>query len=129
MLQCCICLNILTYCRVPIEALFYHGKNPRGKKNKKSTTTTTTTTEPSTTAATNRESESDDDYDDDDYYYIWGDYYDTDTEETEENYISTNSPVTGNPQTTNSTKQGGDRAITNKYLTHFVCCPRVVASF
>lgn len=51
--------------KLPIEELFYQGKNPRTKNHRTRTTTTTTTAIP-------EEYESDSDYTDD----IWDDYYD-----------------------------------------------------
>ena len=55
--------------RLPIEELFYHGKNPRARK-KQDLTTTTTTPLPTTTRSADID---DDDYDD---YDIWDDYFD-----------------------------------------------------
>ena len=85
--------------RVPIEELFYHGKNPRGVKNKQPASPVTTTTRYTTVAASTESSDVDyyDDFD------IWDDYYDT--FESGDNVISTN-PISGNSQVTNSTKEG-----------------------
>ena len=54
---------------MPIEELFYHGKNKRAKKKNEITTSTTTTTISSVTSV----EEEDDDYDD---YGVWDDYFD-----------------------------------------------------
>lgn len=56
--------------KLPIEELFYHGKNPRARK-KQNLTTTTTTPLPTTTRAVSSDAEDYDDYD------IWDDYFDT----------------------------------------------------
>ena len=55
-------------CRLPIEELFYHGKNERIQKKKEPNVITTTL--PTTTVL-----DSDSDYDEDDYD-IWDDYFD-----------------------------------------------------
>ena len=58
---------------MPIEELFYHGKNKRTKKKKEISTTTTTTTNSPVI------SEEEDDYDDD--YGVWDDYFDAPEED------------------------------------------------
>merc|ERR1719205_459282 len=78
--------------KLPIEELFYQGKNPRTRGHRKTTTTTTST---STTAPTVIEDDSDD-YDD-----IWGEYFDYDPEELEEEAV-TNQTVTTAPQLENT---------------------------
>ena len=98
MLAICIWLNISNYCRVPIEELFYHGKNPRGIKNKKSTSETTTTTTETVLVVTEP---SDDDYDG---FDIWDDYFDS--SDADPNNNSTESPISVDFQATNSTKKG-----------------------
>lgn len=70
--------------RLPIEELFYHGKNSRARKEQNLTTTTTTTPPPPTTKAASSDAEDYDDYD------IWDDYFD--------------SPVTNNSTVSTSTK-------------------------
>ena len=53
---------------MPIEELFYHGKNKRGRKKEQSTTTTTTT---STTTVSPVGDDAEYDYE----YDIWDDYF------------------------------------------------------
>ena len=67
----CIYIYHLLHFRLPIEELFYHGKNPRARKKQNLTTTTTTTPLPTTT--TRAVDPDADDYDD---YDIWDDYFD-----------------------------------------------------
>lgn len=73
--------------RLPIEELFYHGKNIRGHK--KEFLATTTTPLPTIIRANSTEAE-DEDYDD---YDIWDDYFDI--PETNQTFsTSTKAPVT-----------------------------------
>ena len=78
-------ISLSLYCRLPIEELFYEGKNKRTRKHSKSTTSTTTTTVVTTTSS-----------DDTDYYSddIWYDYFD----ETE----SSPAPISSNVSNTNT---------------------------
>ena len=54
---------------MPIEELFYHGKNKRGRKKELSTTATTTTTTTTTVSPVGDDAEYDYEYD------IWDDYF------------------------------------------------------
>ena len=55
--------------RLPIEELFYHGKNKRGRKKEQPTTATTTTTTTTTVSPVGDDAEYDYEYD------IWDDYF------------------------------------------------------
>ena len=54
---------------MPIEELFYHGKNKRGRKKEQPTTTTTTTSSTTTVSPVGDDAEYDYEYD------IWDDYF------------------------------------------------------
>ena len=71
--------------RIPIEEIFYKGKNPRGVKRKANDVTTTTTALPVTTVTPEVPDGESDDYDD-----VWDDFYDYETQETEDKRNTSN---------------------------------------
>lgn len=71
--------------KIPIEEIFYKGKNPRGVKRKAKDVTTTTTALPVTTVTPEVPDGEIDDYGD-----VWDDYYDYETQETEDKRNTSN---------------------------------------
>jgi len=84
--------------KLPIEELFYQGKNPRTKKHKTTTRAATTTTTETTTLKINTVDTTTDDESDTDYYDdIWDDYFDEAPEESEEDTVPTEETATKKP--------------------------------